>query len=107
MSLNAAADAACPLPCMANPVFRLEAHFSGRVQGVGFRYLTRQLAQGFAVTGQVRNLPDGQVQVIAEGAEGEVRAFLKEIKAEMEHHIHETTECVLDGPARFTNFVIG
>ena len=73
MSLNAAADAACPLPCMANPVFRLEAHFSGRVQGVGFRYLTRQLAQGFAVTGQVRNLPDGQVQVIAEGAEvGEV-----------------------------------
>ena len=92
---------------MATPVFRMEAHFAGRVQGVGFRYLTRQIAQGFAVTGQVRNLPDGKVRVIAEGTEGEVRAFLAEIKAEMNHHIHETTECVLDGAPQFTNFHIG
>jgi acylphosphatase len=92
---------------MATPVFRLEVHFSGRVQGVGFRYQARQTAQGFAVTGQVRNLPDGRVQLIAEGAENEVRAFVSEIKTEMNHHIHETSERVLDGPAQFRNFYIG
>ena len=91
---------------MASPIFRIKAHFAGRVQGVGFRYSARQIALGFAVTGQVRNLPDGRVELVAEGDETEVHAFVSEIKAQMNHHIKETSECVLDGVAQFRDFHI-
>ena len=40
---------------------------SGRVQGVGFRYFTQDIARREGLTGLVRNLPDGRVEVIAEG----------------------------------------
>src|SRR5215813_12067767 len=40
-----------------------ERFFTGRVQGVGFRYQTLQLAKGFEVSGWVMNLPDGRVQL--------------------------------------------
>ena len=92
---------------MAQPVFRLEAHFAGRVQGVGFRYTTRQIAQGFTVTGQVRNLPDGRVRVVAEGAETEVQEFIREIQSQMMQYIKETTTTPLAGPPEFRDFHIG
>jgi acylphosphatase len=53
--------------------------YEGRVQGVGFRYTARQIAMGFDVMGWVRNLPDGQVELLAAGEEEEVEAFLKAI----------------------------
>jgi acylphosphatase len=46
---------------------RLHALISGRVQGVSFRYHTAHVAQSLGVTGWVRNLPDGRVEVLAEG----------------------------------------
>lgn len=92
---------------MGNPVYRLEAHFSGRVQGVGFRYTARQIAQGFTVTGQVRNLEDGRVHLIAEGAENEVQEFLREIQTQLQQYIKETTTTALAGPAQFRGFNIG
>jgi len=49
--------------------------YSGHVQGVGFRYTTKTVATGFEVTGTVRNLPDGRVELIAEGARTELEAF--------------------------------
>ncbi|HXR48887.1 MAG TPA: acylphosphatase [Candidatus Limnocylindrales bacterium] len=49
--------------------------YSGHVQGVGFRYTTKTVAAGFEVTGSVRNLPDGRVELIAEGARAELEAF--------------------------------
>ena len=45
-----------------------EVFFSGRVQGVGFRYTTMQVAKEFEVAGQVRNLTDGRVQLEVDGA---------------------------------------
>lgn len=91
---------------MANPVFRLEAHFSGRVQGVGFRYSTRQIALGFSVTGQVHNLEDGRVHLVAEGQEAEIREFLREIQSQMQQYIKETTVDEKTGPAQFRDFQI-
>jgi acylphosphatase len=73
-------------------VFHLSAHFSGHVQGVGFRYATKQLAKGFDVTGYVRNLADGRVELEAEGTEGECRRFLSEIESELDSYIRKT-EC--------------
>jgi acylphosphatase len=49
--------------------------YSGRVQGVGFRYTTRNVAMGYEVTGTVRNLPDGRVELVAEGLKDELEAF--------------------------------
>ena len=54
--------------------------YSGSVQGVGFRYTTKAVATGFAVTGTVRNLPDGRVELIAEGARTELEAFRAAIR---------------------------
>ena len=54
---------------------RMHIFYSGHVQGVGFRYMTKTVAAGFEVTGTVRNLPDGRVELIAEGARTELEAF--------------------------------
>ena len=54
----------------------MNAFFSGRVQGVGFRYTTKTVATGFEITGLVKNLPDGRVELVAEGAQVELEAFL-------------------------------
>lgn len=56
------------------------ALFEGRVQGVGFRFTTRQIANSYEVTGWVRNLPDGRVEVEANGEASEVEAFLQGIQ---------------------------
>ena len=61
-------------------VFFAEVLFSGRVQGVGFRWRTLKIAQEFDVAGTVRNLSDGRVLLCAEGAE-RVFAVEKEMKA--------------------------
>ena len=50
--------------------------YTGRVQGVGFRYSVKQIAAGFDVTGWVRNVPDGTVELLVTGAPVEVEAFL-------------------------------
>ena len=53
--------------------------FSGRVQGVGFRYTAKTVATGFELTGTVRNLPDGRVELVAEGLRSELDAFRAEL----------------------------
>ena len=67
--------------------------FEGRVQGVGFRYATKDLARGFDVCGWVKNLPDGTVELQAMGEADELEAFLKEIAEEstVAHHIKNMT----------------
>lgn len=59
---------------------RLHAYFTGRVQGVGFRYTVKSLAVGFEATGMVRNLPDGRVEFAAEGEPEELQAFVQAIR---------------------------
>ena len=57
---------------------RMTAHVRGHVQGVGFRWWTRSRALELGLTGYAKNLRDGRVEVVAEGAEGDV-AKLKEL----------------------------
>jgi acylphosphatase len=54
--------------------------FEGRVQGVGFRYQTKQIAMGFEVTGWVRNMEDGRVEMEVMGPADEVEEFLAAIE---------------------------
>ena len=53
--------------------------YEGRVQGVGFRFSVKEIAQGYELAGWVRNLPDGRVQLEVQGEEPEIEDFLKAI----------------------------
>ncbi len=66
--------------------------YSGRVQGVGFRYTVQRLAMSFVVTGFVRNLPDGTVELVAEGTVEEVDRFLAAVAGRMAAYIENATE---------------
>jgi acylphosphatase len=59
---------------------RLHLFYSGRVQGVGFRYTVKSLVPGFEVVGVIRNLPDGRVELIVEGTKDELLAFQRAIR---------------------------
>ena len=73
---------------MKNPA-RVRCLFYGTVQGVCFRYSTRQVADGFAVDGFVRNLPNGSVELIAEGERCEVKRFIAAVETKMRGYIRE------------------
>ena len=70
----------------SNPA-RAQVHYRGQVQGVGFRYTTAAIARQFDVTGTVRNLPDGRVELLAEGQREDINAFLQRIAERMKGYI--------------------
>lgn len=77
--------------------------YSGRVQGVGFRYTVKRLAMGFEVVGTIRNEPEGHVRLIIEGEKTELEAFHDAIwQSELRGHIREveTTWEVASGAIR-------
>lgn len=76
-------------------MIRKRVHYSGHVQGVGFRATTAQIARGFQVDGTVRNLPDGDVLLVAQGAPREVDAFLAAVADAMSELIHRADEEIL------------
>jgi len=59
---------------------RMQIFYSGRVQGVGFRYTVKNVVCGFDVTGTVRNLPDGRVELVAEGEQAELEEFRRAVQ---------------------------
>jgi acylphosphatase len=85
---------------------RREILFRGRVQGVGFRYTTRHIASRFNVTGYVKNLPDGRVQLVVEGTSDEIERFVAAIAAELDRYIADTTEDVSAATGEFQGFEI-
>jgi acylphosphatase len=89
------------------PRIRRRVYFSGRVQGVGFRYTCRTIARGFQVGGYVRNLADGRVELMAEAEPDELDAFLSAIQSEMNSYIKSATvESAPIGDYPLTDFSI-
>jgi len=87
---------------------RVAVIYRGRVQGVGFRATVRHLARGYEVTGTVRNLPDGRVELIAEGAKRELQAFLEGIAAsELSSYIATRSETWSRAQGGLRGFVMG
>ncbi len=84
-----------------------QVFYEGHVQGVGFRWSVKRIAHGFDVTGSVRNLADGRVQLQAAGEAGEVDAFLDAIgQSELRAHIKKQTEAPLVAPPNARGFEI-
>jgi acylphosphatase len=81
-------------------------YFIGHVQGVGFRYSTFQVAKEFEVTGSVKNLLDGRVQLEVEGAPAEIDAFVEAVQEKMHGFIRKTDRIRGRRSPQFTGFVI-
>ncbi len=67
---------------------RRRVFYSGRVQGVGFRFLSQRLAREFHVSGSVRNLADGRVELVAQGDSEVVSSYLGAVSRELAEKIH-------------------
>ncbi len=80
--------------------------FSGQVQGVGFRYTTSRVAARHPVTGYVKNLPDGRVEMVAEGAQKDLQGLVQDVEEAMAGHIRETQRDESPGTGQFHDFSI-
>jgi acylphosphatase len=86
---------------------RVQILYSGNVQGVGFRYTVKSAAAGFEVTGLVRNLPDGRVELVAEGVKDELEAFQQGIRdSGLEHFIRKEEASWAGATGEFRGFEI-
>ncbi len=85
---------------------QVHVYYSGRVQGVGFRFTAENIATGLGMTGWVRNLGDGRVEVRAEGAESVVHEFLAEINKNFHVYIRDADIEWLPATGEFKDFSI-
>jgi acylphosphatase len=97
---------------MSNPfvsaevVHRRLCHFSGRVQGVGFRYTAMNIARRHNVTGYVRNLPDGRVELVMEGPDPEIEHVVESVKERMNGYIQNIAQSEFPATGEFALFYI-
>ena len=85
---------------------RCTVYYKGHVQGVGFRYTAHSIARGHEVTGYVRNLPDGRVELVAEGERRETDAFRREVRERLSNYIRDERCDVGPATGEFSNFEI-
>ena len=86
---------------------RLQVLYAGTVQGVGFRYSVKRLASGFELTGMVRNLPDGRVELVVEGAKEELSAFQQAIReSELGHFVRKEEVAWQEAQGNLSGFEI-
>jgi acylphosphatase len=64
-------------------------YYSGRVQGIGFRYTVQDIANQQRVFGWIKNLSDGRVEVLAEAEEDTLNSFLEQVNQHFSHYIKE------------------
>jgi acylphosphatase len=94
-------------PILRQAMISLQVFYEGHVQGVGFRWSVRDVAKGFDLTGWVRNLEDGRVELQVTGEKNEVRAFLDRVaEGELHSLIHRQTENKLGEPVTPRGFEI-
>lgn len=85
---------------------RINIYYSGRVQGVGFRFTAIDIASELDVTGWVKNLHDGRVEVVAEGEERLLREFLDKIQQQMGRYVRDVDINWLEYQGEFREFDI-
>jgi acylphosphatase len=87
--------------------WELKAVVKGEVQGVGFRATVRRHALRLGITGLARNLPDGNVEIIAQGSLDALKKLLVEVQSEPGFAIIESIDTAFATPdERFNTFQI-
>ncbi len=92
--------------CATTAHLRKTVLYRGHVQGVGFRYTAQAIAKRYEVNGFVRNLPDGQVELVAEGEKHELAAFLDDVRERMIRHIRDERVDTQSASGEFAGFEI-
>ena len=90
----------------ALPAHRRHIHYGGRVQGVGFRYTVKNIAMRFNVSGYVRNLPDGRVELVMEGPADEVEQMAQSVQDRMTDYIRHVEITTPPATGEFSHFQI-
>lgn len=85
---------------------RREVYFSGRVQGVGFRYTTESLAARFDVRGFVQNLRDGRVLLVIESRPEEIDRFVAAVHRAMDRYVTDVQSTATEAREEFDGFTI-
>ena len=80
--------------------------FTGRVQGVGFRFTAHRMACRNQLTGYVRNLSDGTVEMFAQGSAGDIDDCVEDIQQSLIGHVRETRIEEVPPDPRYTDFKI-
>jgi len=78
---------------------RAQISVRGIVQGVNFRWYTQRRADGLHLMGYVRNMPDGSVLVVAEGARGELDALIEALRVGPSAAVVETVQVEWHAPS--------
>lgn len=85
---------------------QLHLIYSGRVQGIGFRYTVLDIARQQKVCGWVKNLDDGRVEILAEAQEDALNVFLEQINQYFSRYISDTTVEWLPANGELSDFQI-
>ena len=80
--------------------------FSGSVQGVGFRYTVFNIANRYCLTGMVRNLADGTVEMTAQGSQDDIDNCLRDINESFIGYLRQSQVQQVDFNPAFTSFKI-
>lgn len=91
---------------MASENKRIHIYYSGRVQGVGFRFTVERLAVDAGLTGWVKNLPDGRVELVCEGKEEDLHKVLQKIDDEFSGYIRQKNVNQMPATGEFDSFEI-
>ena len=87
-------------------VRRVRIVYSGRVQGVGFRWQVKNVSESFEVTGFVRNLSDGTVELLVEGRKVELRGMIDAVEGKLRDYWHSKVEDEREGDPQYEDFSI-
>lgn len=91
----------------AGPLARAHVYYAGRVQGVGFRHTAEGTGHRAGVTGWVKNLRDGRVEVVCEGPKPKIEAFLDDLRnGPLGRHIREADCRWEEATGEFDDFTV-
>lgn len=87
---------------------KIEAHilYKGRVQGIGFRFTVERVALNFSVVGWVKNLADGNVEVVAQTDEETMKNFLNTVRGYFMRYIEDEQISTKEPTENFNDFQI-